>query len=102
MVSQLDLRINSNRGPRIRTRRNEKKMKNATIDELTLTQEAYPTSGSFPVGTETAMFNGSWYQSHAIDADGNEYIVRWTAVDWDAEDGSDACDWDNPDYIDKI
>ena len=68
---------------------------------ITLTQDAYPTGGSFRVGTE-AKYTGDWYEAHAEDSDGNEYMVRWTDVDWDADDGADACDWDNPDYIQPI
>ncbi len=68
---------------------------------VTLTQEAYPAGGSFPVGQE-ATYNGHWYEAAAEDNDGNEYIVRWTDVDWSAEDESDACDWDNPNYIQAI
>ena len=65
---------------------------------LELTQEAYPTSGSFPVpGGET--YSGNWYEAHAVDADGNDYRVIWTEVDRDREDASEACDWDNPDYV---
>jgi hypothetical protein len=77
-----------------------KTMKN--FDEMTLTQDAHPSKGSFPVGNGMAMYNGSWYEAHAKDGDGNEYMVRWTNVDWDAEDGADACDWDNPDYIQEL
>jgi hypothetical protein len=31
----------------------------------------------------------------AIDVDGNLYRVKWEITNPDAEDGSDACDWDN-------
>jgi hypothetical protein len=71
------------------------------IENLNLTQDPSPAGGSFPVGSE-ATYNGSWYEAHATDNDGAEYIVRWTSVDWDAEDASDACDWDAPDYIQKL
>ena len=62
-----------------------------------LTQDAYPTGGSFDAGI--GRYDGNWYEAHAEDTEGNEYMIRWTRVDWDAEDGGDACDWDNPDYI---
>ena len=74
----------------------------AKIEDLTLTQQAYATGGSFPIGTGTARFNGNWYEAHAEDSDENEYIVYWTDVNWDCDDEGDACDWDNPDYIRSI
>ena len=58
--------------------------------------EPYIEGGSF--ATNASTYNGNWYQAHAEDADGNEYTVIWTDVDWDDEEG-DACDWDNPDYV---
>jgi hypothetical protein len=71
------------------------------FEKLTLTQEAYPTGGSFPVDGRYT-YNGDWYEAHAEDEEGNEHMVRWTNVDWDAEDSSDTCDWDNPDYIQAL
>ena len=65
---------------------------------LELTQEAYPTGGSFPV-PGGATYNGNWYEASAKDGDDNNYRVIWTAVDWSADDASGACDWDNPDYV---
>ena len=65
---------------------------------LVLTQDAYPTSGSFPV-PGGATYTGDWYEAHAVDAGGTEYRVIWTDVDYETEDESDACDWDDPDYV---
>lgn len=64
---------------------------------LELTQDAYPQGGSLPARGGT--HDGKWYEADAVDADGNHYRVLWTEVDWSAEDASNACDWDNPDYI---
>ena len=61
---------------------------------LVLTQEAYPTSGSFPV-PGGATYTGCWYEAHAVDAGGTDYLVIWTDVDYESE----ACDWDDPDYV---
>ena len=68
------------------------------VKTLTLTQEAYPQGGSFPV-PGGATYNGDWYEAHAVDADGNDYRVIWTEIDLETEDASEACDWDTPDYV---
>jgi len=65
---------------------------------LVLTQDAYPTSGSFPV-PGGATYTGDWYEAHAVDAGGTDYRVIWTDVDYETEDESEACDWDDPDYV---
>ena len=65
---------------------------------LVLTQDAYPTSGSFPV-PGGATYTGDWYEAHAVDAGGTNYRVIWTDVDYETEDESGACDWDDPDYV---
>ena len=65
---------------------------------LVLTQDAYPTSGSFPV-PGGATYTGDWYEAHAVDAGGTDYRVIWTDVDYETEDESDACDWGDPDYV---
>ena len=65
---------------------------------LVLTQDAYPTSGSFPV-PGGATYTGDWYEAHAVDAGGTAYRVIWTDVDYETEDESGACDWDDPDYV---
>ena len=65
---------------------------------LVLTQDAYPTSGSFPV-PGGATYTGDWYEAHAVDAGGTAYRVIWTDVDYETEDESEACDWDDPDYV---
>lgn len=68
---------------------------------LTLTQQPYPEGGCFEP-YRGWRFEGNWYQAAAVAADGNDYRVYWTDVDWTAEDEADAADWDNPDYICEI
>jgi len=34
-----------------------------------------------------------------VDAGGTDYRVIWTDVDYETEDESGACDWDDPDYV---
>lgn len=72
--------------------------------KITLTNNATLTGGSFPVGSD-GVYNGNWYESTGHDENGVEYIIRWANVDWesiaDADEGN-ACDWDNPDYVDEI
>lgn len=50
---------------------------------ITLTQQAYLQSDG----------NDDWYQAVGVDAEGNEYMIKWEIVCPDAEDESDACDW---------
>lgn len=66
------------------------------FNELTI-GDAFATGGGFE--TNFGRYNGNWYQAPATDKDDNDFTVIWTDVNWDAEDGADACDWDNPDYI---
>lgn len=73
---------------------------NGKIVEVELTQDAYATGGSFP--TLGGMYNGEWYEAHGEDEGGNEYMVRWTDVNWRVEDEGDACDWNAPDYVQEI
>lgn len=74
------------------------KGKTGTVDFKNLTVgDAFATGGSFDTGF--GRYDGNWYQASAADKEGNEYAIFWTDVNWDVEDGSDACDWDNPDYI---
>ncbi len=41
-----------------------------------------------------------YYSAGAVDADGNEYKVRWEIYDgFDGDDESNACDWENPSLI---
>ena len=72
-------------------------MKKINIDEL-IVREAHIEGGSF-LTDNGYVYYGKWYQAYAEDNEGEEYMVIWTDVDWDAEDSGDACDWDNPDYI---
>ena len=66
-----------------------------------LREDAYPEGGSW-TDDDGWTHSGDWYEASATDAEENEYIIRWTRVDWEAEDGGDACDWNNPDYITAI
>lgn len=74
----------------------EKKMNTITFEskEYTLTQEAYMA------GTHDAPH----FEAHAVDADGNEYMVQWDVRDnWrEMDDQSDMCDWDNPASVDAL
>ena len=61
-------------------------------------QEPYANGGTivFPDGSR---YDGKWYECLAIGEHGNNYRLLWTNVNWDAEDESDRCNWDSPDYI---
>ena len=77
--------------------RMEQTMRSYTIDGRTvyLTQEAYLA------GTN----DNPNYEAAATDMDGNQYMVRWSILeDYDpARDQEDAaCDWDNPESIQKL
>jgi len=52
---------------------------------LALTQQAFCTNHP----------ENHTYQAHAVDVDGNEYVVLWDCLDgWmEMEDESDCCDW---------
>ena len=69
---------------------------------ITLTKDAYPAGTYYRLPTEdgeSSIFamQGNWYEAPAKDDDGNEYLVMWDILDnWDSDDESDACDWDNP------
>ena len=65
---------------------------------ITLTQDAYITSGTFGVG-DGAYYNGDWYEAAGKDAEGNEYQIIWTDLNLDSDDASDHADWRNPDYV---
>lgn len=45
---------------------------------------------------------GDTYQAHALDAEGNEYLITWEVANGETEDESDACDWDSPINIKAI
>jgi len=55
--------------------------------KLYLTQYPYINQG----GTPTQVF----YQAHAIDDDGNSYMIFWDIINEDTEDESEACDWED-------
>lgn len=46
--------------------------------------------------------NGTEYIAHAIDDEGNEYMVLWDVVNSDTEDESESCDWENPKSINRL
>lgn len=72
--------------------------KNQKVDFNTFTvKNAYATGGSFLVSAGT--YSGAWYESHATDSSGKRWRIVWTNVNWEVNDESDACDWDDPDYI---
>lgn len=61
---------------------------------ITLKQEAYITGPH-----EDPLFEAA-----AVDADGNDYMVRWTIIDDDVRNGTAddlgcACDWSHPSAI---
>lgn len=95
-------RLNNERKKDMNTTKQSNMSDHGTVEHgdktLVLTQDAYPTSGSFPV-PGGATYTGDWYEAHAVDAGGTEYRVIWTDVDYETEDESDACDWDDPDYV---
>ena len=63
---------------------------------LTLTQNAFLDCDGSNTGER-------YYSAGAIDADGNEYKVRWEIYDgFDGEDEGDACDWDSPSQIVEV
>lgn len=61
--------------------------------KITLTEEAYVCGGSLRLGL---IELNAWYQANAEDNDGNEYKVIWQIRHHEADDESDACDWDSP------
>jgi hypothetical protein len=67
-----------------------------TMKKITITQDAYINGGSVRAGGNSPYELTAWYEAEAEDADGNEYRVIWTIDNPDAEDQSDACDWENP------
>lgn len=52
----------------------------------------------------TGPHEDPWFEAAAVDAEGNDYMVRWTIIDDDvrngtADDWGDACDWSHPSAI---
>lgn len=45
---------------------------------ITLKQEAYITG----------PHEDPWFEAAAVDADGNDYVVRWTIIDDDVRNGT--------------
>ena len=70
--------------------------------KIKLIQNAYPAGGFHRLPTEDGKasvfaMQGDWFEACAEDEEGNEYMVFWDIlVDWDGEDGGNACDWDHP------
>lgn len=80
-----------------------RKVKEVHTMTITLTQDAYPCSGTCRLHTDTGAPStwclSDWYEAAATDADGNTYRVIWALRDdYDpATNGeSDACDWTHP------
>jgi hypothetical protein len=46
--------------------------------------------------------NGDMYTAPALDAQGNEYIIAWSVIDYETTDESTSCDWDNPAGITRL
>ena len=67
---------------------------NYNSKDYTLTQEAYMA------GTH----DQPQFEAHAVDGDGNEYMVQWDVRDnWrEMDDQSDMCDWSNPASVDAL
>jgi hypothetical protein len=58
-------------------------------DTYALTQLPYVGQGCFRGSYEAC------YKARAIDVYNNEYVLRWPIKDeWNGEDESDACDWE--------
>ena len=55
---------------------------------LILTQVAF-IDRDFAKGLERDV-----YRAHAVDSDGADYMVTWEITNPDADDDSDACNWD--------
>ena len=63
---------------------------------LTLTQNAFLDCDGSNTGER-------YYSAGAVDADGNEYKVRWEIyAGFDGEDEGDACNWDKPSLIVEV
>ena len=67
---------------------------------IKLVGQAYPAGTYYRLPTEEGRasiyaMEGSWYEAHALDRDGKEYLVIWDILD-DGVDESDVCDWSNP------
>jgi hypothetical protein len=62
--------------------------------KITLTQDAHCD----------VPLNADWqWEAHALDAEGNDYIVKWEQHEgFDGDDAGDACDWDYPVAITKL
>lgn len=45
-----------------------------------------------------AVIDGNRYIINGGDGDDDSYLI-WYAVDWDCDDGADACDWQYPDVV---
>lgn len=70
--------------------------------DIKLHENAYCAGTFYRLPTETGepsiyAMKGNWYEAHAHDGNDNNYLVFWDVLpDWDGEDESSACDWDNP------
>lgn len=76
--------------------------------KIRLTQEAAVTSngqdyhdytdGAGNLTQEAVDAGVVYYSAHAVDSDGNDYIVKWTITNLDAYNSGDedCCNWDEP------
>lgn len=80
----------------------ELNVRNSTIikwegKELRTTQDPYCDNYYCMVdGTIASFF------AHAVDADNNEYKIRWEIINHETTDQSETCDWENPVDVDKL
>lgn len=76
-------------------------MTTVTLNDLTvtLTQEAYISCNidyAELVLNDDGSYNGGIWESHAEDAEGNEYMVYWNFTASDEQPDASNYDWDNP------
>lgn len=65
---------------------------------IKMTQSAYPAGGNIRAGNSVRALT-TWYEAHAEDESGNDYLIVWELAYPDAcnaEDTNDACDWEHP------
>ncbi|PRO64791.1 hypothetical protein [Alkalicoccus urumqiensis] len=49
----------------------------------------------------TVSSSGDTYTAVAVDQEDNQYLIEWAVVDPEAIDEVDACDWDEPIFVQK-
>lgn len=65
-------------------------------DEIRTTQDPYITE------QEGWFDDKPFYKAHGVDDENNEYIIYWKIVDEETTDESNACDWENPSFIEAL